>query len=396
VSARVLLVRNGPGPMAEVPEGVEVLALPENVGFAAGMNAGLRRLRDLGCDRVLLLNNDAVLERGALRRLAEALDDPIVVDAALVEGGWFESFVEDRSPLLPDDEALLARSWTLGPRTVYEVVEVRAGSGVRVRDLRTGDVLDVRERTFSTVARPQVLVCARAVPDGETHQFVGAVFPVAPGREKDVIALCEDGDPEALCEYVGALHRPPAIHTREGVPFVSCRAVLEVPDRQEAERALDGSYRRNGEVWGEMHQIGPDEEIVRATLSLDGTRLEVHTNSEVRFERVLSRLADLLPSAQLVTKERRPLAPGQLPSFPPVEAAITDPGALAEIQDLIEQRWLEDSVPALGGLTPRQAAADPTRREEVLRLIASFPPGDDLPAGAVTLRPARLRELLGL
>lgn len=43
--------------------------------------------------------------------LLEALGDPIVVDAALTEGGWFARFIEDRGRLLPDDEALLAHSW---------------------------------------------------------------------------------------------------------------------------------------------------------------------------------------------------------------------------------------------------------------------------------------------
>ncbi len=71
----VLVVENGPGPDGELPAGVDRLRLPENLGFAAGANAGMRRLRERGCDRALVLNNDARLEPGALRRLAEALDD---------------------------------------------------------------------------------------------------------------------------------------------------------------------------------------------------------------------------------------------------------------------------------------------------------------------------------
>jgi len=77
IGPRVLVVRNGPGPLdTTAADGVEVLALPANVGYAAGMNAGVHHLRQAGCDRILLLNNDAVLEPGALRRMAEALDDP--------------------------------------------------------------------------------------------------------------------------------------------------------------------------------------------------------------------------------------------------------------------------------------------------------------------------------
>ena len=66
-----------------------LVRLPENRGYAAGMNAGVAPLRAGGCDRILLLNNDARLEPGALRLLAEALDDarlgavgPVILRAA--------------------------------------------------------------------------------------------------------------------------------------------------------------------------------------------------------------------------------------------------------------------------------------------------------------------------
>lgn len=76
VGPHVLVVRNGGGAPDTIDGGTEVLALPRNVGYAAGMNAGVRRLREAGCDRILLLNNDATLDPGALRRMAEALDHP--------------------------------------------------------------------------------------------------------------------------------------------------------------------------------------------------------------------------------------------------------------------------------------------------------------------------------
>lgn len=73
VDARVLIVENaGAG---QAPSDHDHLRLAENRGFAGGVNAGLRQLLGEGCDRILLLNNDAVLEPGCLRRLALALQD---------------------------------------------------------------------------------------------------------------------------------------------------------------------------------------------------------------------------------------------------------------------------------------------------------------------------------
>jgi GT2 family glycosyltransferase len=79
---RVLLVDNAStdGTAARVAEefpDVGVLALPENRYFAGGVNAGLERALLEGAGSVLLLNNDLVLERGALGILAAALEqDP--------------------------------------------------------------------------------------------------------------------------------------------------------------------------------------------------------------------------------------------------------------------------------------------------------------------------------
>jgi hypothetical protein len=41
----------------------------------------------------------------------------------------------------------------------------------------------------------------------------------------------------------------------------------------------------------------------------------------------------------------------------------------SEVSRQLQARWLDEEIPALGGLTPREAAADPTRREQVARLI---------------------------
>jgi hypothetical protein len=58
-----------------------------------------------------------------------------------------------------------------------------------------------------------------------------------------------------------------------------------------------------------------------------------------------------------------------------------------------EAAWLDEQIPALGGVTPRQAAADPTRRPDLERLLAGFDDLEEVP-GAMSAR--RLRDALGL
>jgi hypothetical protein len=68
--------------------------------------------------------------------------------------------------------------------------------------------------------------------------------------------------------------------------------------------------------------------------------------------------------------------------------------ALAEFIRAQEQAWLDEPIPALAGATPREAAADPTRRPDLLRLLDTY--DEPTGAGIVTMDPARLRAALGL
>ncbi len=56
---------------------VELLAMPENLRFAGGNNAGIRRALDEGAEAVLLLNNDTVVDPAFVGCLVERLhSDP--------------------------------------------------------------------------------------------------------------------------------------------------------------------------------------------------------------------------------------------------------------------------------------------------------------------------------
>jgi GT2 family glycosyltransferase len=93
LAARPLVViDNGTGKLApeevaRAAHGAEFVAVPENLGFAAGSNLGIRRALAAGADFVLLLNNDATLERGclaALMRAARSAPDIAAVGAKVL------------------------------------------------------------------------------------------------------------------------------------------------------------------------------------------------------------------------------------------------------------------------------------------------------------------------
>jgi GT2 family glycosyltransferase len=57
---------------AEAVTGAEVIRNERNLGYAGGMNTGIRRALERGADAVLLLNNDVEIEPGAIAALAAA------------------------------------------------------------------------------------------------------------------------------------------------------------------------------------------------------------------------------------------------------------------------------------------------------------------------------------
>ncbi|MGV9798745.1 SEC-C metal-binding domain-containing protein [Mycobacterium sp. NPDC003449] len=380
--------------------GRQQLPLAERAGwlYAKGVQHAL--LGDWGS-----LLDEMVYERS---RYAEHEDeiiaagaDPLVIDAVLFEGGAFEEFVAVRGPLLPDDERSLAEQWLLTGRSVFEVEQVNRGRGVTVRDVRTGDTHDVYEVKGSRELKPGQLICARVVAAGDTTQFFGGLEPVALHDRDPLIELLDDEpDPVELVAFLSRQFAPPTMVNTEGDPIAICQASVRVGDVAGIETALDDAFDRvDGEEpprWHE-HVISQGMERIRATLTLDGDNLRVETNSEKRMDDVLSTLVRLDPSAEVVDDTRE--AVGDLREladrFPEVDTSPLDPDdpeVAAALDGFIreyEDNWLREPIPALNGYTPQQAADDPTRRGDLIKLLDSFPAG-----GAMDVD--RLRAALGL
>ena len=336
------------------------------------------------------------------------LADPLLVDAVLFEGGAFADFLRVRGFLLPDDERTLAEQWLLVDRSVFEVEEVRRGHGITVRDVRTGDRHAVRERIASGLLKPGQLLCTRVVPAGETMQFFGGLEPVALHERDALIALLDtDPDPIELVAWLSRRFAPPTLVNSDGDPLAMCRATVRVGDTEGIHALLDEIYERQDDEesmrWLE-YTTAQGMRRIRAILVLDGDTLHVDTNSEQRMYAVLATLSRIDPAMTVLddtcqpirdTRDAAKLA-AQLPVGDGVALDPADPEVAAALEDFIhtyETNWLDESIPALDGHTPRQAADDPTRRADLVRLLATFPSGEAARGG---MDADRLRAALGL
>jgi hypothetical protein len=404
--------------------------------------------------------------------LVSAMNDPLVADLALVEDGLLADWLDQRGSLLPDDEALLAAQWSLVGRSLFEVTEVRAGVGLTLRDLRTGDVVAVDERSGSHGMRVGRYLLARPLPTGgDRFQLFGGIT-VIPDSARDQCIDLLDADPRGVevASFLAHLESGPSFVNYEGHDTVMCELVWRVEDPVSAAVALDDAFgerepadddgtddqRADGEgaegegaeadgegadadgegadgewsraravgaaarwTWSRAVDGGPagsDAPTVCATVELDGVRLAAGTNSVERADELAALVGRILPGAALVEDIR--VTPDQLrddgalladyfddedgPGIEGLDMGNLPPEVRAQIWQQIEryeEAWLDDSIPALGGATPREALADPTRRDDLLRLLdhmneqdAALGPAED----RLGMRVGRLRELLGL
>ena len=67
-------------------------------------------------------------------------------------------------------------------------------------------------------------------------------------------------------------------------------------------------------------------------------------------------------SVDQALRERKPRAEPEEPFVPP-------PEVIAELEEKMLRQWIDESIPALGGLPPREAVKTPEGRRRVLELI---------------------------
>jgi hypothetical protein len=353
--------------------------------------------------------------------------DPLIADSVLTEGGRFDEWLAERSALLPSDEAMLAGQWALVERSVFEVTEVRLDEGMTVRDVRTGDVVDVRERLGTHDLKVGWYLLARPLPTGTgAHQFFGGITIVPDSMLDRFIELLDDEPtPAQLLLLVAEAEAPPTLSNRDGHATVFCETTWTVPNIETATATLDSAFEPGDDAgrWTWLQDGENDSAItvpggrtVLGNLALEGDRLTASTNSVERAEAVTQLIESLLPGAELVEElrsdfdeirndqayERHVFGEDDEPPagmLDPTKAPPELQAMLRQQMDLYEEQWVDESIPALGGATPRQALDDPTRRDDLFRLLDRM---EEMGARqspdqrALGMRTSRLRELLGL
>lgn len=343
-------------------------------------------------------------ERNTPDDVDRMLDDPFFLDVVAFEDS-IGDFINEWGPLLPDDERDTIDLWAVSDRRLWEVVGDPEEPTVVMRDTSTGEQAEVYDVLGSRTMRSGNLIFTRIVAAFGADRFLG--HPVAVDlRHRDSLLDLLDGPHNStdIAEWYGYVVSPPRFATTEGQDMVlcECRVRPVTIGWDELESELDSLYDRSEydesdeSMWTSTFENEAGGSIVRATLRRVGDELIIETMAEERLEDVLDALSHL----EVITDERTPLrSPRDLASFtPPTQAMEPPPPEMEELLSQFmrdqEDRWLDESIPALSGLTPHQAAADPTRREDLIALLRSFDQVGRKEAGAFDAD--RLRRQLGL
>ena len=379
----------------------------------------------------------------------------------------FERSGEPLEPVEVDADAAHRAAWL----SLWQVTAVRPGESVALRDLLTGETRTALERQASQGLHLHEVLLAFVVDFPESTQLYGMygrALPVSIGeevadellaqltatkrasrkgakrrpkekasastrhlaveqlRELESIVLVARAFVMAMNALL--LRPPPTLHTTSGDPLLSTtdhfsvtrdagadpddaalREALAgagfVADDEEASRTTNVALRMTLTERTDHAALGGER--VLGSLRLEGDRLEVHTLSVARADRLRALVQGALgtrvrhrlrshedPMSQLasgrtanVSAGARPLDPAQLP-----------PELLAELGRRGRAHWdgwCDIALPALDGKTPRQAAASAALRPRLERLLRDFeswatadgdPFAPDVPALRRTLR----------
>ncbi len=319
-------------------------------------------------------------------------------DIALCECDMFEDFLAQRSAMLPADEALTAGQWALTERSVFEVIETRHDEIV-LRDIRKGETITVTNTTPGDRTLPGMYFLGRPLPIDNTWRAYSGFILLPPVMLDYANEVLDEGDPDEIAGLIGSTFAPPQMLNTDSEPISMHEITWDIEDRKAAPTALRAAgLKRDGNTFSLVRDSKNSPNTVIASFELQDDEIVASVNSDARADEILQLVARVLPHAELVSDDV--LDMGEMFERRREQRAFTNPdlsnpnlrAALESISRQFEQRWLDDNIPALRGMTPREAANDPIGRIELERLLNTFPPGDQ----PGTMNANRLRQALGL
>lgn len=335
--------------------------------------------------------------------------DALYLDLIAWDDRNLSAFYARRGPILPPEDAATARALAESRRDLWEVVAADPGRLLSLRNVRSGEEVQVEEGHGAVDYPAGSRLLARVVELAVGTSLYGVVYRVPEEEVERVLAMLAEGmDSWDLAQwYAESPGTGEDVFNSSGEPIVFCTVTARLPDPAAAAALLDRHLERSGDAtWVAKEDTEQLESAIVGTFQIHGDLLAYGANSVQRFARVSKKVEELLGDLEILEQRSIPLAEamgedGEVHEESSAEMPSTDDPAMQalfhEVMQKAELKWVDQPVPALRGRTPRQAVADPELRGELERLLAGFERDERrLPVGAAGFSAARLRALLGI
>ena len=377
-------------------------------------------------------------------------DETVVADAALHDVAPTQLFLARKGRQLDPALHQYLQSCADGCFSFHEVVAVQPGRTMDVRDVFTGEIHTVHEQSATETLKPgQITYALLAQVEGLTMLEASAPVAIAPALKIELIEMRErmasggdalsqsrlkDWDIELREAYLNIVERVfnpevPELRTTDGEVVALQKLIFDIDSAEdtlqalksldfestedepleEVERNAAGALKRARITWKKpgnaVHANWSNTVLGNIEITLG--RMTAEVNSDERAEAFRAVVAERLGNqARYRLSERKSLG-GAVAKERGPDADESGNEALRnapEVQALVQEQlarhyeaWVEEPVPALGGLTPIEAVKDPVGREKVEALVR------DIEQSSERMQPGpgpevfrRLRERLGL
>ncbi len=310
------------------------------------------------------------------------------------------------------------------PLRLYRVTDVRVGDGLTLVDELNPELAPVRvvERTGSRTAKAGMLMAARVVDlgsgDNMTPVLSGALYPYSTLHEAAVVAGVRQvlADAQAaklhasnvrhlveheiarawLAQWLTPPPRPQILDASTGQPMLLVTDHYRVQDAAALAAALAAQADVSGDAQSGWNRVLTSEDGTqrsRATINPGRTpeRIEVFYRTQALADEGRAWF-DALAGATVAHLTREIADPsthagraqhgagGPTPSAPSSGEPVLSSEQMRQLMEQLIHRtyahWCEEALPALNGLSPRQAIATPAGLERVKGLLRMYEDGE--------------------
>jgi len=289
--------------------------------------------------------------------------------------------------------------------SLYEVQEVMPEKGILLKDLLLGGEYDVREKMATRSIDRWDIFAARLLHVDNKYIMSGCVYPYAIRAKEGILAdiksnyedFRQDYPDAAMDEYLKQNSEdfnfywyellqnttPMALYTSSGEPLVFAEAVFDLHDKDAVLAGLPKikgiELEGDNFIWFDKRDKEGNATVL-GWITVHDNQLTLRCNSQKGCERgkalLLAKMSGFL--SHVGDTYRDPMEAMKSATAESKERAA-DKLPLEVQQELYTEfimkhyeKWLNEHIPALGGMTPLQAVMTEEGRERVMDLLKSI------------------------